>query len=76
MQHHLDRLLRRVLLKPLTPIIAHCIREYSALPIEVRRCDWCAYTWIALETVLCVAVPEVECAVATGGGECAVLGVE
>ena len=76
MQHNLIRQLRRILLKPLTPIIAHRIRKDAPRTIERRSADRAPHTRIALESVFCDAIPEVERPVAACGAERAVLRVE
>jgi len=76
MQHNLIHRLRRIARVPLTPIIAHRIGENRAVPIESRRADGAPDLRVALEPVLGVFVPEVEGAVAAGGAEGTVDGVE
>jgi hypothetical protein len=63
MQFNLDRIPLRVPSKALTPIIAHRVRKDVAVFAEARRYDAAADLGVAFETVLCVFVPEVECAV-------------
>ena len=76
MQHQLIRQLRRIHRVPLVPIVADGVGEDRASPVEGRRADGAAHLRVALEAVLGVAVPEVKGAVAAGGAESAVLGVE
>ena len=63
MQHNLVRILLAVERIPLTPIIAHRISKDIAIAIEVRGTDRSADLRVSLKPVLCVFVPEVECAV-------------
>lgn len=76
MQLELDGVPGCVPTVPLTPIIADCIRKDVAILGETSRSDATADLGVAFETVLCVLVPEVEGAIATGSAEGAVLGVE
>ena len=76
MQHNLINPSLPTLPIPLTPIIADRICKDIASPVEARRADGAADLRVALEAVLGVLVPEVEGAVAAGGGEGAVYGVE
>ena len=76
MQHDFGRVLWRVFLKALAPIISTCVREDTALPIERRRRDGRACAWISLQSVLGVAVPEMKGPVTACRGESAVFGME
>jgi hypothetical protein len=76
MQLDLDRILCIVAAVPLAPVVADSVREDVSSAREARRCDAAADFGVALEAVLCVLVPEVECAVGPGGAEGAVHGVE
>lgn len=60
MQHDLVRILWIIEHVPFTPVVAHGIGEDVPSPIETRRRNRAADFRIALETVLCVLVPEVE----------------
>ena len=60
----------------LAPIVADRVRKDVAGARKGRGRDAAADLWVAFEAVLCVLVPEVECAVAAGGAEGAVHGVE
>lgn len=75
-QHDFVRQLRRVDAVPLTPIIAHTIRENIALPTEVRRGDGSAHLRVPFQSMFGVLVPEMERPVRAGGAEGAVLRVE
>lgn len=63
MQLQLDGVLRRVPAEALAPVVADCVGEDVAIAREGGRCDGAADLGVALETVLGVLVPEVECAV-------------
>lgn len=76
MQHDLVRLLLGVLLEALAPIVADCVRKHSTLAIEAGSGDRTANIWIALETMLGLAVPEVECTVRASSAERAMLRME
>jgi hypothetical protein len=76
MQLDLDRVLGVVPTVPFTPVVADRVRENIACTRERRSRDASANLWVALETVLCVLVPEVEGAIAASGAEGAVDGVE
>ena len=76
MEHDLVWQLRIVMRVPLAPVIADSICENIAAPVEVGRADGATNLGVAFQTMLCVFVPEVECAVATGCAEGAVDGVE
>ena len=60
----------------LTPVIADRVRKDIAVPRESSCCDRASDLGVTFETVFGVLVPKMECAVAAGGAECAVLGVE
>lgn len=60
----------------LAPVVADCVGEDVAVAGEGGGGDAAADLGVALEAVLGVLVPEVECAVGACGAECAVLGVE
>jgi hypothetical protein len=76
MQHNLIRILRVISSITLMPIIRNGISENRTIVVEVCAGDAAADFGVAFETVLGVLVPEVECAVAAGGAEGAVDGVE
>jgi hypothetical protein len=60
----------------LVPVVRDGVGKDGAVVVEVCTADAAADFGVALETVLGVLVPEVECAVAAGGAEGAVDGVE
>jgi hypothetical protein len=76
MQLDLDRILCIIASIALTPIIADRICKYIASPTEPGGSNAATNLRVAFETVLCVLVPEVECAVGAGGAKGAVDGVE
>lgn len=76
MQLELNRILGVIPRIAFAPVVTNRIREDVAVAAERRRGDAAADLRVALETVLGVLVPEVECAVAAGGAEGAVLRVE
>lgn len=76
MQHNLINAPLSTLPVPLTPVIADGVREDVPGAVEACRADGAADFGVAFEAVLGVFVPEVEGAVAAGGGEGAVDGVE
>jgi hypothetical protein len=76
MQHNLIRILRVISCITLMPVIRNSVGENAAVVVKVCAGDAAADFGVAFETVLGVLVPEVECAVATGGAEGAVDGVE
>lgn len=76
MQHHLVGVLRAVALVTLAPVVADGVGEYAARVVEGSGHDAAAHGRVALEAMLGVLVPEMERAVAAGGRERAVLGVE
>jgi hypothetical protein len=57
---------------PLAPIVTHRIRENGTVAVEGRRGNGRAGGGVALETVLGVLVPEMECSIGTSGTEGAV----
>jgi hypothetical protein len=75
-KHHLDRIALGVVLVALGPIITDSISEDRTVLVEGSGGDAAADVGVALETVLGVLVPEVECSIGTGCAECAVDGVE
>jgi hypothetical protein len=76
MQLDLNREIRSVPAVSLTPIVADGVRKDVSCARERGSRDAAADLRVAFETVLSVLVPEVEGAVATGGAEGAVDGVE
>lgn len=60
----------------LAPIIADCVSENVSVVGEAGAGDGAADSWVSLEAVLGILVPEVECAVGSCGGESAVNWVE
>lgn len=76
MQHDLVRKLRGVCRVALAPVIADSVGEDTAGLVESSRGDGTADGRVALQTVLCILVPEMESAVTTGSAEGAVNGVE
>lgn len=75
-QLQLDGVLGVVPRVALAPVVADGVREDVAVAREGGRGDAAADLGVALEAVLGVLVPEVECAVGACGAECAVLRVE
>ncbi len=76
MQHHLVGVVRVVRHVAFTPVISDSICKDGPGTVERGGCDATTDCRVALESVLSVLVPEMECSVATSGTECAVLGVE
>ena len=76
MQFQLNRVPCGVSRVPFTPIITNGVSEDISVLAESRGGDGAADLWVAFEAVFGVLVPEVECAVAAGGAEGAVLWVE
>lgn len=76
MKHDLVRVLRRVMLIPLAPVVADRVRKYAAILVEGCRGDATTHVGVALKTVLGILVPEVEGSVGAGGAECAMNRVE
>ena len=76
MQHDLCLIGWQILLITLTPVVAGRISENIALSVECCRCDGLTYTRISLQPMFCVSIPEVECAVTSCSGECAVFRME
>lgn len=76
MQHHLDRVVLRVVLEALAPVIANGVGKDASRLVERRRRDAAAHVGVPLEPVLGVLVPEVERAVGSRRAERAVYGVE
>ena len=75
-QHDLVGVVCPVALVTLAPIVAHRVSEDVASPAEVCRSDATSHVRVALQSVLGVLVPEVECAIGTCGGECTMDRVE
>jgi hypothetical protein len=75
-QHDLVGVLGVVGCVSLVPIVGDGVGEDGAVVVKVGAADAAADFGVALETVLGVLVPEVECAVAAGGAEGAMDGVE
>lgn len=76
MQHDLVARLRGIDGVAFAPVVADGVGEDGAGVVEVGGGDGAADFGVALEAVLGVLVPEVEGAVAAGGAEGAVHGVE
>lgn len=76
MQHHLDRVVLRVVLVSLGPVVADSVCEDGTVLVELSRGDATADVGVALQAVLSILVPEVEGTIGTSGAECAVDGVE
>jgi len=76
MKHNLDRILRRVVLVALAPVVGDGVGEDVTRLVEGGGNDAAADVGVALETVLGVLVPEVEGAVGASGAEGSVDGVE
>jgi hypothetical protein len=70
------RIIRAIRGIPLAPIIAHRVGKDVAVTGESGSGDGATDLGVALEAVLSVLVPEVECAVGAGGAEGTVLWVE
>jgi len=60
----------------LAPIVADRVREDGTVLVECRCCDAASDVRVALETVLGVLVPKVECSIGTSSAECAMNGME
>lgn len=60
----------------LAPIIADSVGEDVSVAVEGGAGDRPVYSWISLQAVLGVLIPEVESTVTSGSAECAVDGVE
>ena len=76
MQHDLIRIPRHVTTISLTPIITDRIRKNIALPAKSRTAYRAPDLRIALQSMLSVLIPEMECPVGSCSTECAVLWVE
>lgn len=76
MQHHLDRVVLRVVLVSLGPVVANSVCEDGTVLVELGRGDATANVGVSLQTMLSVLVPEVEGTVGTSRAECAVDGME
>ena len=76
MQLKFDRVLRIIRRISLAPVITNSVRKDVTVLVEARGGDGTADLRVALETVFCVLIPEVEGAVTTGGAEGAVLRVK
>ena len=72
MQHDLVGVLGVVARVTLVPVVRDGISEDVAITVEGGAADGAANLRVALQTVLCVLVPEVESAVTTGSTESAV----
>jgi hypothetical protein len=75
-QHHLDRVVLRVVLVSLGPVVADSVCEDRTVLVERSRGDATANVGVSLQAVLSILVPEVEGTVGTSRAECAVDGVE
>jgi hypothetical protein len=75
-EHNLDRIVLRVVLVALAPVVANGVSKYATILVERRGSDAAANVGVALEAVFCILVPEVECSIRAGCTESAVLGVE
>lgn len=76
MQHNLDRIVLRVVLVPLAPIVTNGISKDAAVLVECRCRNAASHVGISLETMLCVLVPEMERTIRTGCAKGPVDGVE
>jgi len=76
MQHDLSRIVGRVSLVALGPVVADGVRKYGAVAVELGCRNAATHIRVALEPMLRVLVPEVEGTVATGRAKRAVLRVE
>lgn len=63
MHHDLVLILQRVPRVALAPVVADGVGEDAAVVVEARRRDGAARRRVALQAVLGVFVPEVECAI-------------
>jgi hypothetical protein len=75
-QHHLDRVVLRVVLVPLGPVVADSVCEDGTVLVELGRGDATANVGVSLQAMLGILVPKVEGTVGTSRAECAVDGVE
>ena len=57
------------MLKPLAPIVADPVCKDRPVSVEIGACDGATYRRIALESMMCVLVPEVERPIRPGGAE-------
>lgn len=69
MKHDLVRSLRGVCSITFTPIVTDSIGEDVSIPVESGARNGSTDRRIPLQTVFCIFVPEVECAIAAGGAE-------
>lgn len=76
MQHHFADILWCIFLKSLTPVVANRICEHRTLPIKRGRGDGSSDCWVALQSVLGIAIPEMKRAVTTSSGKGTMDGVE
>lgn len=76
MHHDFVRILWRIRRIALAPIVADGIGKDRAGVVEAGGGDGASGRGVALEAMLRVFVPEVECAVRAGGAESAVDGME
>ena len=76
MQLDLQRVLRAIRGVSLAPIVRYRVSEDISVAREAGGGDGAADLGVPFKTVFGVFVPEVECAIAAGGGKCAVDGVE
>lgn len=76
MQHDLVDCLLGIARISLAPIITNSICKNATIPVERRAGNGAANIRIPFQSVLCVLVPEMECAVASSSAESAVDRVE
>ena len=63
MEHDLDRIILRIVLVALAPVVADCIGKDATVLVKRRCRDAASHIGVSLQTVLGVLVPEVECSV-------------
>lgn len=76
MQHDFIKRLWIVIHITLAPVIRHGISKDVARSVELGCCNGASHFRVPFQSVLCVLVPKVECAVAACGGKGAVLRME
>ena len=75
-QHHLVGCLLGIRRVSLAPVVADRVGEDVSIAVEGSTGDGSADGRVALQTMLGILIPEVECAVTSRGAECAVHRVE
>lgn len=74
--HDLVRVLGRVLRIALAPVVADGVGEDGPGVVEAGGGDGASGSGVTLEAMLCILIPEVECAIGAGCAERSVNGVE